>query len=112
MENLPFSPADKQFEKYFGKKWFEKFVKAGRTWQDYENVVKLFKKELPNSIFMGSFGLQYIPHAKDRDPITKELIDREKAWEMAFDPQKHGFKTSKAKYQCIQAKRGTGCQKI
>ena len=102
---LPFSPKDEQFKKIFGREKFEKLVLSGQTWEDYENIVKLFKKEMPNSIFMASFGLQFIPRAKDRDPIAGEIIDREKAWEMAFDPQKHGFKMSKAEYQCIQAKR-------
>ncbi|HDM32142.1 MAG TPA: hypothetical protein ENG32_02170, partial [bacterium] len=102
---LPFSPNDKQFEKVFGKENLEKLVLSGQTWQDYENIVKFFKKEMPNSIFMASFGLQFIPRAKDRDPITGELITRDRAWEMAFDPQKHGFKMPKAEYQCIQAKK-------
>ena len=102
---LPFSPKDEQFKKVFGKEKFNKFVISGQTWQDYENIVKLFKKEIPNAIFMASFGLQFIPRATDRDPVTGEIITREKAWEMAFDPQKHGFKMSKAEYQCIQAKK-------
>ena len=102
---LPFSSKDEQFKKIFGKEKFEKLVLSGQTWEDYENIVKLFKKEMPNSLFMASFGLQFIPRAKDRDPITGEIIGREKAWQMAFDPQKHGFKMSKAEYQCIQAKR-------
>jgi len=102
---LPFSSKDEQFKKVFGKEKFEKLVLSGQTWEDYENIVKLFKKEMPNSLFMASFGLQFIPRAKDRDPITGEIIGREKAWQMAFDPQKHGFKMSKAEYQCIQAKR-------
>ena len=102
---LPFSPKDVQFEKVFGKEKFDRLILFGQTWQDYVDIVKLFKKEMPNSIFMASFGLQFIPRAKDRDPITGEIITRDKAWEMAFDPQKHGFKMSKAEYQCIQAKK-------
>ncbi|OQX55879.1 MAG: hypothetical protein B5M53_03620 [Candidatus Cloacimonas sp. 4484_209] len=102
---LPFSPDDKQFEKVFGKEKLEKLVLYGQTWQDYENIVKLFKKEMPDAIFMASFGLQFIPRAKDRDPITGEIITRDKAWKMAFDPQKHGFRMSKAEYQCIEAKK-------
>jgi len=50
---------------------------------------------MPDAIFLASFGLQFIPRAKDRDPITGEFITRDKAWEMAFDPQKHGFKCQK-----------------
>ena len=102
---LPFSPNDSHFEKFFGKEKLNKLVLFGQTWQDYENIVKLFKKEMPNAIFLASFGLQFIPRAKDRDPITGEFITRNKAWKMAFDPQKHGFKMSKAEYQCIEAKK-------
>ena len=102
---LPFSPEDKQFKRIFGKEKFDKLVLSGQTWQDYENIVKLFRKEMPDAIFLASFGLQFIPRAKDRDPITGEIITRDKAWEMAFDPQKHGFKMSKAEYQCRQAKK-------
>ena len=102
---LPFSPRDEAFESFFGKKRLNQLVLRGQTWQDYERVVKLFKKEMPDAIFLASFGVQFIPHARDRDPITGELITRDKAWEMAFDPRKHGFKMSKAEYQCIEAKK-------
>ena len=49
-------------------------------------------------------GIEFF-YARDRDPITGEIIDIEKAWSMAFDPREYSLSISKEEFQCWHAKR-------
>jgi len=101
---IPESPTEKV--DIISNKNLKTYIESGYTYEDLRNAITLFKNEMPNSIFMGSVGVQFLPRAngKERDPVTLETINENTAWAMAMDPTKWKIQESKEQLQCIWAK--------
>jgi hypothetical protein len=68
-----------------------------RTHDVYEilgEAIVTLKAENPDLLVGGAIAAQEI-NAVEYNPFTGEVLPRERTWEMALDPQKHGFPMSK-----------------
>jgi len=68
------------------------------TYEDLKVAISGIKREMPNVIFVGAIPAQRI-NGIDKDDVTGEILDTNKTWEMALDPQKWGIGVSKKDYQ-------------
>jgi len=69
---------------------FEEEEESGYSYSQLRKAIDEIKEEMPDVIFCGSIGLQYL-HEKDIDPLTGKPPDVEKLKKMVFDPSKHGL---------------------
>jgi len=89
---------------FFTKEQIEEASRRGYTFSQLKKAIDEIHREISGVLFTGGLGMEFF-YARDRDPITGEIIDREKAWSMAFDPQEHNLSISKEEFQCWHAKR-------
>ncbi len=92
----PESPSDSSG--FFTPNQLVDATKKGYTYEHLENAITEIKKEVPDVIFCGAMGAQYM-NAKERNPITGETFDRDETWEMALDPEKWDVSMSKYEFQ-------------
>jgi hypothetical protein len=64
------------------------------TYEDLKVVISRIKQEMPNVIFVGAIPAQRI-NGIDKNDLTGEILDKDKTWEMALDPEKWGIGVSK-----------------
>lgn len=73
-------------------------AERGYTYGQLRTTIPEIKAAVPDVIFCGAMGAQYM-NARERNPITGEILDRDETWEMALDPEKWGIAQSKSEFQ-------------
>ena len=66
----------------------------GLSYQELKDSIREIKSKLPNIIICGGVLFERI-NAIERNPITDEILDREKTWAMALNPSKWGINCQK-----------------
>ena len=64
------------------------------TYEDLKIAISGIKQEMPNVIFVGAIPAQRI-NGIDKNDMTGEILDKDKTWGMALDPEKWGIDVSK-----------------
>jgi len=100
---VPYSPEEEPG--FFTQLEIKEAERRGYTFFQLKDAITKLKKEMPNVLFTAGLGLEFF-YSKDRDPIIGEIIDAEKSWNMALDPQEYGFSITKEEFQCCWAKKG------
>ena len=77
--------------------------RPGVSYQELNDAVRKIKSELPDIIICGGVPFERL-NPTERNPITGEILDREKTWAMALDPSKWGINMSKEEFQENRAK--------
>ena len=78
----------------------------GYSYQHLAEAISRIKKELPDVIFCGGTQAEYLyPEEAGKSRLILESGDRDKAWEMALNPEKWGINVSRKDFQCYWAKR-------
>jgi len=77
--------------------------RPGVSYQELSDAIKKIKSELPDVIICGGVPFERL-NPIERNPITGEILDREKTWAMALDPSKWGINMSKEEFQENRAK--------
>jgi len=79
---------------------------SGYNYEHLKEAISKIKKELPDIIFCGGTQAEYLyPEEAGKSYLILEPQDRDKAWEMALNPEKWGIEVSKKDFQCYWAKR-------
>jgi len=104
-EMYPIPESQNEAPGFFTKEEIEELTRRGYTYEQLSEAITAIKKEMPNVIFSGSLGAEYIFAAKVRDPITGETFGKDKTWDMALDPSKWGINISKMEFQRMIAIR-------
>ena len=68
------------------------------AYSELEQAISQIKEEMPGVIFCGGHTSLTLP-ATERNPITGDILDRDKTWSMALDPGKWGIPVSKEEFQ-------------
>lgn len=83
---------------FFNSEQLAEAKEIGYTYEDLKNATSEIKKEKPDIIFAGAVGAQFLDSEKDRNPMTGEILNRDKTWTMALNPQKWGINVSKEEF--------------
>jgi hypothetical protein len=83
---------------FFSSDELAKAMEKGYTYEHLKNAIAKIKKEMPDVIFCGAIGAQFLHVKKDRNPITGEIFDRDETWAMALDPSKWGINMTKEEF--------------
>ena len=83
---------------FFTPDELEEAVEAGYTYEYLKDAVAEIKEELPNVIFCGAIGAQFLHAKRDRNPITGEIFYKNDTWRMALDPSKWGISVTKEEF--------------
>jgi len=73
-------------------------VEAGYTYEYLKDAAAEIKKEIPDVIFCGAIGAQFLHAKRDRNPITGEIFYKNETWQMALDPEKWGINMTKEEF--------------
>jgi len=82
----------------------EKCRYVGYYYEHLKEVISTIKASLPDIILCGAIPAQILHSRKVWNPITGEVIEYPKTWEMALDPKKWNIPIEKEKFQCWFAK--------
>jgi len=74
---------------FFTKAEIEEYARRGYTYEQLRDAVSRIKSRVP-VIFCGAIPAQRL-NARERDPITGKIFDRNETWSMALDPAKWGI---------------------
>ncbi|RLF88642.1 hypothetical protein DRN46_06770, partial [Thermococci archaeon] len=94
---IPSSPEEKPG--FFSKEEIEEYTRQGYTLAQLKEAIKELKERNKDVIFTAGLGIEYF-YSRDIDPITREVITPEKAWQLALNPKEYGFNMSKEEFQC------------
>ncbi len=72
--------------------------KRGYGYKQLKESIAAIKQEMPGVIFVSAIPAQRIGEI-EKDDLTGEIIDRNKTWMMALDPENHGINISKIEAQ-------------
>ena len=74
---------------FFTKAEIEECARCGYTYEQLRDAVSRIKSRVP-VVFCGGIAAQRL-NARERDPITGKIFDRNETWSMALDPAKWGI---------------------
>jgi len=78
----------------------------GYSYEYLAEAILNIKKELPDIIFCGGTQAEYLyPEEVGESRLILEPKDRDKAWELALNPEKWGIDVSRKDFQCYWARR-------
>lgn len=84
----------------------EKCEFFGKSYEHLRNALSEIKKELPDIIFCGGTQAEFLyPEEVGNSRLILEPQDRDKAWEMALNPEKWNINVSRREIQCYWARR-------
>ncbi len=84
----------------------EKCELFGKSYEHLRKAIYEIKKELPDIIFCGGTQAEYLyPEEVGNSRLILESGDRDKAWEIALNPEKWGINVSRKDFQWYWAKR-------
>jgi len=84
----------------------EKCEVFGKSYGHLRKAISGIKKELPDIIFCGGTQAEFLyPEEAGKSHLILEPEDRDRAWEMALNPEKWGIEVSRKDIQCFWAKR-------
>jgi len=92
----PESPTDSSG--FFTSAELKEATERGYTYEHLKNAIAEIKKEMPDVIFCGAIGAQFLHAKRERNPITGEILDRDETWKMALDPSKWNIRMSKEEF--------------
>jgi len=73
-------------------------AEAGYTYEYLEDAVAEIKEEMPDTVFCGAIGAQFLHAKRDRNPITEETFYKNETWQMALDPEKWEINMTKEEF--------------
>ncbi len=76
---------------------------AGYTYKQYSDAAGTIKEKMPDILLVGAISAQRV-NKLEINPISRDILEQDKTWDMAFDPGKWNLSVSKEETQCKMTK--------